>query len=88
MLSMPMTGRAYKKISGQPHSPSSVLNFDSLTKTPLTLGMFALTIVVLTRLNLFLILCSLQMSLTKSPDAQMAYLNKKSNPQTNLSYKN
>lgn len=87
MLSMPMTGRAYKKISGQPHSPSSVLNFDSLTKTPLTLGMFALTI-VLTRLNLFLILCSLQMSLTISPDAQMAYLNKKSNPQTNLSYKN
>lgn len=87
MLSMPMTGRAYKKISGQPHSPSSVLNFDSLTKTPLTLGMFALTI-VLTRLNLFLNLCSLQMSLTISPDAQMAYLNKKSNPQTNLSCKN
>lgn len=87
MLSMPTTGRAYKKISGQPHSPSSVLNFDSLTKTPLTLGMFALTI-VLTRLNLFLNLCSLQMSLTISPDAQMAYLNKKSNPQTNLSYKN
>lgn len=84
---MPTTGRAYKKISGQPHSPSSVLNFDSLTKTFLTLGMFALTI-VLTRLNLFLILCSLQMSLTISPDAQMAYLNKKSNPQTNLSYKN